>query len=203
MYCLFNEWGRPDNAVGFDSPAVKTAMSVPPQISTVPTIIRFLIFFLRSNLPKMIFVTNWMDSNGASITEGANAYDAKFRSAPVTKTVVPTTQVRDSLGALAGFSSWSEPPLSSSSSASLSWSSLRPMDCRLLPVLMAMDPKRPKTKPSAMDQSGSSTVSRSSSVSTGWLGAAVGAPVAVDILAASAARRGSAWGSLGLLAGCR
>jgi len=33
-------------------------------------------------------------------------------------------------------------------------------------------------------------MSRSSSVKTGWLGAAVGAPVAVDILAASAARRG-------------
>ena len=45
-------------------------------------------------------------------------------------------------------------------------------------MLMATEPNRPKTNPSAMDHNGSSTVSRSSSVSTGWLGAAVGAPVA-------------------------
>mmetsp|Transcript_11275 Transcript_11275/g.33292 ORF Transcript_11275/g.33292 Transcript_11275/m.33292 type:complete len:204 (+) Transcript_11275:984-1595(+) len=189
MYCLFKEWGRPDRAVGFDRPAVKTARSVPPQIRTVPAIIRFRIFFFRRTRPKMMFVTNWMDSKGASMTEGANAYDAKFNKAPVTKTVVPITQVRDSLGSRAGFSASSLPPLSSSSSSSLFCNSLRPMDCKLLPVLMATEPNRPKTNPSAMDHNGSSTVSRSSSVSTGWLGAAVGAPVAVDILAAWAARR--------------
>ena len=187
MYCLFREWGRPDNAVGFDKPAVNTAMSVPPQMRTVPTIILFLIFFFRRTLPKMMFVTNCIDSKGASMTEGAKAYDAKFSKAPVTKTVVPITQVRDSLGSRAGFSAASLPPLSSSSSSSRFWSSFKPMDCKLLPVLMAIEPNRPRTNPSAMDHNGSSTVSRSSSVKTGWLGAAVGAPV--DAMRADGGRR--------------
>ena len=194
-------------------------MSVPPQMRTVPTIILFLIFFFRRTLPKMMFVTNCIDSNGASMTEGAKAYDAKFSKAPVTKTAVPITQVRDSLGSRAGFSASSLPPLSSSSSSSRFCNSFKPMDCKLLPVLMAIEPNRPRTNPSAMDHNGNSTVSRSSSVKTGWLGAAVGAPVDAmaagpgghraasadarpTVRAASAARRGR-WlpGGAGLRAG--
>ena len=86
-------------------------------------------------------------------------------------------------------------------------------------MLMAIEPNRPRTNPSAMDHNGSSTVSRSSSVKTGWLGAAVGARVDAmaagpgghraasadarpTVRAASAARRGR-WlpGGAGLQAG--
>ena len=160
-------------------------MSVPPQMRTVPTIILFLIFFFR-RCPKNDVRHKLYRFQGREHDRGSKSTTRSLvkRRHEDRRTHNPGPRLARLARGLLGRVTT---PLSSSSSSSRFWSSFKPMDCKLLPVLMAIEPNRPRTNPSAMDHNGNSTVSRSSSVKTGWLGAAVGAPV--DAMRADGGRR--------------